>query len=303
MRLLALIIWALPLFSIAQSVSPSPEHLKSITPLWTGERSPDGRPHVSEKLLERLKNISVEEAWGFLRNKGYQNQYENDWFILKPEIAMTGRVVTAQYAPLRPDLEKVWKDKGKEEGRIGAMNSWPIDVLKPGDIYIADGFGKIVDGTLIGDNLGNAIFAKSKNGVVFNGSVRDIEGLAAIEGFNAFTKGHDPSYIQQMMLSGLNVPIRMGRAFVVPGDVLLAKKGGIVFIPPHLLDELIINSEFVQLRDKFGHQRLIEGKYTPGEIDTKWTDAIKSDFLTWLDSQKLPMSRSELDNYMKDRTW
>ncbi|MBK9931147.1 MAG: RraA family protein [Saprospiraceae bacterium] len=303
MKISVLFLALIPLFGLTQSVSPTPEYIKSITPLWTGVRTPDGRPRLDDKLLERLKGVSIEEAWGYLRNKGFQNQFEGDWFILRPEQPMVGRVVTAQYAPLRPDLEKVLKDQGTAEGRVGAMNSWPIDVLKTGDIYLADSYGKIVDGTLIGDNLGNAIYAKSKNGVVFNGSVRDIAGLEEIEGFNAFIKGHDPSYIQQMMLTGLNVPIRVGRAFVLPGDLLLAKKSGVVFIPPHLAEDLIINSEFTQLRDHFGHQRLIEGKYTPGEIDTRWTEEIKKDFLGWLSSQKLPMTRAELDAYMKDRNW
>jgi regulator of RNase E activity RraA len=207
--------------------------------------------------------------------------------------------------PLRPEWDKIIKATGEKEGRIGASNSWPIDVLKTGDIYVADSYGKIVDGTLIGDNLGNAIYAKSKNGVIFYGSVRDIEGLEAIEGFNAWIKGSDPSYIQQMMLASINNPIRIGRATVLPGDVVLAKKGGIVFIPPHFLEDLVLNSEFVALRDAFGHQRLRENKYTPGQIDRQWSDDIKKDFLSWLDSQKdkLPMTRAELDAYMKDRTW
>ncbi len=245
----------------------------------------------------------MEEAWGYLRNKGYMNQYEGNWWILRPDSALVGRVVTAQYAPLRPDLEKILKDKGKAEGRIGNMNSWPIDVLKNGDLYVADSYEKIIDGTLIGDNLGNAIYAKSHTGVIFYGSVRDIAGLDEIAGFNAFTKGHDPSYIQQMMLTGLNVPIRMGRAYVLPGDLALARKGGVVFIPPHFAEDLIINSEFIQLKDRFGHQRLREGKFTPGQIDGAWSDEIKKDFLSWLNTQKLPMTRTELDNFMKDRTW
>ena len=85
---------------------------------------------------------------GILRNKGYQNQFEGDWMILNPDTVMTGRVVTAQYMPLRPDVDKMIKDKGKTEGRIGSTNSWPIDVLKDGDVYVADSYGKIVDGTL-----------------------------------------------------------------------------------------------------------------------------------------------------------
>ncbi len=298
------VLLGLNFYSPAQEVTLSAEQIKTLTPDWKGDRFTDGRPKTSDQLLNRLKNVSLEEAWGYLRNKGYQNQFEGDWMVIRPDSVMTGRAVTAQYTPLRPDYDKLIKDKGKAEGRIGSTNSWPIDVLKDGDIYVADSYGKVVDGTLIGDNLGNAIFAKSHRGVVFYGSVRDIEGLEEIQGFNGWIKGYDPSYIQQMMLGGINVPIRIGRATVLPGDVVLAKKGGVVFIPPQYLQDLVQNSEFVQLRDAFGHQRLREGKYTPGQIDQQWTDNIKKDFLQWLDTQKnLPMSRQELDEYMKERNW
>ena len=156
----------------AQNVGSSPEYIRALTAEWKGERFPDGRPKVSDELLGRLKNISIEEAWGFLRNRGYQNQYEGDWLIINPDEPMTGRVVTAQYMPLRPDLENYIKEQGKIENRAqqGGTNSWPIDILVEGDVYVADAYGKIIDGTLIGDNLGNSIYAKSKRGVVFNGS-------------------------------------------------------------------------------------------------------------------------------------
>jgi regulator of RNase E activity RraA len=291
--------------ALAQQVTLTPDQIKALTPAWKGERSADGRPKVPDALLQRLKNISIEEAWGILRNHGYHNQFEGEWMLLREGQVMTGRVVTAQYMPMRPDMDQLIKDKGKAEGRIGGTNSWPIDVLSNGDVYVADSYGKVVDGTLIGDNLGNSIYAKSKNGVIFYGSVRDMEGLEEIDGFTAWIKGYDPSYIQQMMLAGINVPIRIGRATVLPGDAVLAKKGGVVFIPAHLLEDVVLNAEFIALRDQFGHQRLREGKYTPGQIDTQWTDAIKKDFLQWLDTQgdKLPMSRQELDQFMKNRTW
>ncbi|HXR81780.1 MAG TPA: hypothetical protein VN763_12710, partial [Saprospiraceae bacterium] len=289
----------------AQQVALTPDQIKGYTPEWKGERFPDGRPKVSDKMLERLKKVHLEEAWGVLRNKGYQNQFEGDWMIQFPDSVMTGRVVTAQYMPMRPDVDKIVKEIGKNEKRIGAPNSWPIDVLKDGDIYVADSYGKLADGTLIGDNLGNAIYAKSHRGVIFYGSVRDVEGLDEIKGFNSWTKGNDPSYIQQMMLAGINVPIRIGRATVLPGDAVLAKKYGVVFIPAHLLDTVVLNAEFIALRDAFGHQRLREGKYTPGQIDTAWTDEIKKDFLQWIkdNPDKLPMTREELDKFMKDRNW
>jgi regulator of RNase E activity RraA len=289
----------------SQQVTLAKDQIISITQDWKGERLPDGRPKVPDALLKRLKNISLEEAWGVLRNKGYHNQFEGEWMILKPDEALTGRALTVQYLPKRTDYDNLIRARGKEEKRIGNFNSWPIDMLSQGDVYVADSYGKIVDGTLIGDNLGNSIYAKSGNGVIFYGSVRDAEGLEKIDGFNAWIKGYDPSYIQEMMLGGINVPIRIGRVTVLPGDAVLAKKGGIVFIPAHLVEEVVLAAEFIALRDQFGHQRLREGKYTAGQIDQQWTDEIKNDFLKWLDQNpgKLPMSRAELDAYMKNRTW
>ena len=294
-------------FVNAQRVGSSPEYIKTLTAEWKGERFPDGRPKVSDAILERLKHISIEEAWGVLRNKGFQNQFEGDWTIIHPEEAMTGRVVTAQYMPLRPDLEKHVKEQGKLEERAqkGGTNSWPIDILTTGDVYVADSYGKIADGTLIGDNLGNSIYAKSQRGVVFYGSVRDVEGLNEIDGFNGWIKGADPSYIQQMMLTSINAPIRVGRATVLPGDVVLAKKYGVIFIPAYLVEDLVLTSEVTALRDEFGHQRLREKKYLAGQIDSEWSEEIKKDFLNWLSNYpgKLPMSKEELDNYLKERNY
>jgi len=294
-------------FIYGQNVGSSPEYIKALTSEWKGERFADGRPKVSDAILERLKKISIEEAWGVLRNKGFQNQFEGDWTIINPDQVMTGRVVTAQYMPLRPDLEKQIKDQGKAENRSqkGGTNSWPIDILVNGDVYVADSYGKMADGTLIGDNLGNSIYAKSQRGVVFFGSVRDQEGLSEIKGFNGWIKGSDPSYIQQMMLTSINAPIRVGRATVLPGDVVLAKKYGVIFIPAYLVEDLVLTSEFTALRDEFGHQRLREKKYLAGQIDSEWSDEIKKDFLNWINNYpgKLPMSKEELDTYLKDRNY
>lgn len=307
--LLALIILLTLVTTVqAQRVGSSPEYIKQLTPLWKGERSADGRPRVSDNMLTRLRNISLEEVWGVLRNHGYNNQYEGEWHVIHPDSgAMTGRVVTAQYMPSRPDLIDVVKNQGKVEGRNpqGGTNSWPIDVLTDGDVYVADGYLKMADGTLIGDNLGNAIYSRSHRGVIFYGSVRDEAGLSEIDGFNGWVKGVDPSYIKDMMLTSINAPIRIGRAVVLPGDAVLANKYGIIFIPAHLIDTVVITSEVTELRDEFGHQRLREKKYLAGQIDSQWSDEIRKDFLDWLNHYpgKLPMSRKELDDYLKSRNY
>ncbi len=286
-------------------IEPTIEQMRFYTPEWQGERDAGGRPIVPAELLERLLTLSIEEAWGVLRGEGYHNQFEGGWEMIHHDKPFVGRALTVQYMPNRPDITNQIKQVGEKENRIGPSNSWPIDMLKEGDVYVADGFGKVIDGTLIGDNLGNSIYSKSKTGVVFDGGARDLEGLSKIEGFNAFTRGFDPSFIMEMMVTGINVPVRIGRATVSPGDVVLAKRGGVIFIPAHLVEKVVITGEFIALRDKFGHEMLRTGVYTPGQIDTRWTDEIKDAFLKWLDNNpdEIPMSREELDEYMKNRTW
>ncbi|TFH27346.1 MAG: RraA family protein [Bacteroidia bacterium] len=283
----------------------TPGEVTYYTSEWSGERFEDGRPKVPAEILDRMLKVSIEEAWGILRSKGYHNQFEGDWVILHDDVPVVGRALTALYMPKRPEVMDRTTEKGHELGRVGAMNSWPIDALQQGDVYVADGFGKVVDGTLIGDNLGNAIYAKSGNGVVFDAGSRDMEGLAEIEGFNAFVRGFDPSFLTESMLMGINVPIRMGRATVFPGDVVLAKKTGVLFIPAHLAEEVVERAEFIMLRDMFGHEMLKKGVYTPGQIDGQWSDEIKAAFLEWVKNNpdELPMTREALDDYLKDRTW
>jgi regulator of RNase E activity RraA len=180
-------------------------------------------------------------------------------------------------------------------------------MLKKGDVYVADCFGKVLDGTLIGDNLGNAIYANSGNGVIFDGGVRDLEGIEAIEGFNAWHKGADPSYLRDVMMTAINVPIKVGKALACPGDVVLAKREGIVFIPAHLAEKVVVESEAIMLRDMFGHKRLIEGKYTPGQIDSRWSPEIQKDFRSWLKENvdELPVPKDVIEGILnpKKRNW
>jgi regulator of RNase E activity RraA len=308
MRIIKILFIAVLVLSAARLMSQtviSGDMMKFYTSQWDGERFSDGRPKVPEDLIVRLKDISLEDIWGTLRNEGYNNQFESGWQMVHDDVTIAGRVLTALYYPKRPDVEKNIIDKGHTAGNIGAANSWPIDKLQDGDVYVADCFGKIVDGTLIGDNLGNSIFAKSHRGVIFDAGVRDLAGLLEIEGFNAFVRGFDPSYLQETMLMGINVPIRIGRAVAFPGDVVIAKKEGVIFVPPHLVKKVVLAGEFIRMKDRFGHEVLRSGRFTPGQIDGQWSEEIKSAFMQWIDQnpKEMPMSRKELDEYLKDRTW
>lgn len=289
-------------FAQAQRIGSSAEYVTTLTGQWKGERSADGRPKVSDLVLERLQNCTLEQIWGYLGNKGYRNQVEKNWVILKPGETMTGRVVTAQFMPTRPDLDSLVRAQGKAEGRAqkGGINIWPIDILTKGDVYVADGYGKIKDGTLIGSSLGNAIYGKTGKGVIFYGSVRDMQELKDTRGFNAWVKGHDPSYIKDMTPTSINAPIRVGEVTVFPGDVVFANEYGVVFIPAHLVEGLVAASEMTGLRDEFERVLLQQGKYPSGEIHGDWSSKIKDEFRAWVGKypKKLAITPKDLEAYL-----
>ncbi|MEO6723560.1 MAG: RraA family protein [Ferruginibacter sp.] len=290
-------------FINAQQIGASTEYVKALTSAWKGERFADGRPKVPDIMLERLHEATLEQIWGYLGRKGFRNQVEKDWIILKPGETMVGRVVTAQFMPSRPDLDSLVKATGKAEGRAqkGGINIWPIDILTKGDIYVADGFGKIKDGTLIGSSLGNAIYGKTGKGVIFYGSVRDMQELKDTKGFNAWVKGHDPSYIKDMTPTSINAPIRIGQVTVFPGDVVFANEYGVVFIPAFLVEELVSASEMTALRDEFERLLLQQGKYPSGQIHGDWSDMIKDEFRAWVAKypKKLAITPKDVEDYLK----
>lgn len=288
-------------------VVASPDQVEYYTYMWEGERLPDGRPYVSDDLLERLKNLKLEDAWQLLNEMGYRNQFEGNWRILKEDEAFVGRALTALYVPRRPDVQEKLLEDGHNLGHIGPQNSWPIDMLQNGDVYVADAFGKIAQGTMIGDNLGTTIFNRTGTGVVFDSSIRDAEGLEQIDGFNVFARDFHPSFLEEVMLLGINVPLQIGNVTVFPGDVILAKKIGVLFIPAHMVEHVVITAELVALRDEFAHERIQAGVYTGGQIDTKWTDEIEEDFLQWIQHpsriHRLPVPLEEMGPYLEQRTW
>ena len=294
--------------SVPSSVSAqtiSKDELVFLTSEWKGERFEDGRPKISDEIIERAKAIGLDDAWTILRNMGYNNQYEDGWQFVHDDVPVVGRALTATFMPSRPDIEKNILERGHKQGHIGATNAWPIDQLQQGDVYVADGFGKVAAGTLIGQTLGNSIFNKTGNGVIFNGGARDLAGLLEVDGFNAFVRGFHPSFLEESVLMGLNTPTRIGKAIVLPGDLVLAEREGVLFIPAHLAEDVILTAEFIVLRDKFGMEVIRDGRYTTGEIDNQWTDEIKDAFIQWMEANPSEgnITREELDQLMEKRTW
>ena len=281
------------------------------TPDWTGERFADGRPKVPDAILDRMKTVTLEEAWAVLRNHGFNHEYEDGWLSIHPDKVLVGRALTAVWVPGRPDIQKVIEAQGVKDHRQGAMNAWPVDMLQPRDVYVADHFGLKVDGPSIGDNVGNAIYARSGNGIVYDGAVRDINGLEELPNFVSFVRSYDPSHHFGSLASGarlnstmvsINGPVRIGHATVMPGDVILGRNGGVLAIPPQLAEEVVKSSESTRLRDTFGHLRLEQKKYTAGQIDARWSDAIEQDYRAWLKENEdhLTVPKEQIEEILKE---
>jgi 4-hydroxy-4-methyl-2-oxoglutarate aldolase len=269
---------------------------------WKGDRFPDGRPKLPDDLLTRALDVSIEDVWDFLEERGYHCEFEGGWKALHIDKPFAGRALTAQYMPSRPDMEQAIKAEGKVEHRQGDTNSWPIAQLQPGDVYVADGFGKIVEGTLIGSNLGSGIAAHTHSGFVFDAGIRDQEENREIPNLNGFYRGYDPSAWADMMLTAINAPVRIGRAIVLPGDLVLAKTDGVIFIPAILAEEAISTAEFTNLQDAFNFE-LNRSEKNGGQFEGGWTPAKYDAFAKWIDQHpdRLKMPRSEFDSLWKQR--
>lgn len=296
-----------------RGIAGSPEFVRALNPYWQGPWLDDGRPAVSDDMIARLAKVHFEDAWAELVKLGYQNQYEGDWMLVHDDAdaVMCGRVVTAQFMPERPDYLEAILEKGKQEGRAWEQKrtvSWAIPHLRKGDVYVTDTYDKEWLGTAVGSNLGRGVYNATGNGLITYGHVRDIEGLRSIEGFNAWTKGYDPSYMRQTMLTAYNIPVRIGKATVLPGDVVLAKWNAVLFVPAHLVEHIVITAEFTGIADDFATDMQNAGILSAGEVDSVWDERINGLFRDWFKSYKnshpgLTLTDEEVEKCLGDRNF
>lgn len=263
----------------------NPDMVRAVTSNWKGKRDASGRPIVPDSIVKRMELVTTEEAWGTLREHGYEWNFCGGWMSLHADQTLVGRALTSRWVPQRPDINSSVNAQGQKDGRVGHVNSWVIDELKPNDVMVVDHFGKVRYGPFIGDNLSTSIWTKTGRGFVIEGTIRDTQRILEIEGLQGYYRGMDPSFIRETDLVEINGIIRMGEATCVPGDIVLGTLEGIIFIPPHLAEEVVVKSEDIRVRDEFGKQMLAEGRYTPGEIDRKWEPHIERHYQEWLSSR------------------
>jgi regulator of RNase E activity RraA len=307
----------------AQYVQASKEELIALTPDWKGERFPDGRPKVPDDILKRMKPVTIEEAWEIVQGQGgFRYQIAEGWGqIINPDSVLVGRAFTATFMPGRPDVWRAIDSMGRKDSVITAdgkkvarraQNVWAVEQLQKGDVYVADQFGAKKNGPTIGDRVGTDIYTRTGNGVVYNGALRDVEGMKEFGGFTSYFNSYDPSFHNPgggnnrdltTMIVGINKPTNIHGVTVMPGDVVLGKMGVVMFIPPQLAERVVKSSERVRLEDMFGQLRIREGKYTSGQIDARWADPIQKDFTQWLKDNvnKLPVGREQVQELIKQR--
>ena len=272
-----------------------PEDIIALTPQWKGERFPDGRPKVPDKYLDALYGMTLEELWKPIFVKGYENQFV-PMKSLHPEFKddgtlnrkLIGRAVTAMYAQTRPDYYETSFAQAKDEGRTGTPNQWLIDSLQERDVAVVDMYDKIYKGTFLGGNLTTAIRTKTKTGgAVIWGGIRDIEQMQAVPDVQAYYRGIDPTPIRDFVMISMNAPTRIGNgehaALCLPGDVVYGCSGGVLFIPPHLVVEVVENGAKTQVKDMFGFEMITQNKFTTAQIDKNtWTEEMLDLLTEWI---------------------
>jgi regulator of RNase E activity RraA len=275
-----------PASARAQLMTFSKQDLIDYTAANPFPRSPDGRPKIPDSYLERARDLSAEEVWEVMQDKGFNNQFADGFIVLHPGKTMVGRVFTVQFMPMREDVEKVAEKKAKERGLPTLTNQMAIDMLQPGDVLVVDLFGKKVDGTIVGDNLFYYVMtATHKGGLVVNGGVRDLDGISEID-MPAYFKSTDPTPIGNVMLTGINIPIRIGNAMVMPGDLAVGDREGVYFIPPQFVKEVLDRADVVHVHDEWTKMKFAEGKYKSTEIYSSPTD---------------PKLKQEYEEYLKKK--
>ncbi|MDD4139416.1 MAG: RraA family protein [Clostridiaceae bacterium] len=249
------------------------EDIIALTPQWKGERFPDGRPRVPDKYLEALQGMTLEEVWKTIFVKGYENQFEGHLKTLHTGKKLIGRAVTCSYCPARPDLHETMFAVGMEEGRKGNYNQWVIDSLVDGDVVVADMYDKIYKGTFIGGNLSTAIATRTKTGgAVIWGGVRDLEQMETIDAIQVYYRGIDPTPIRDFVMTGFNTVTRIGGAVCLPGDIVFGAGGGVLFVPSHLVPEVVDGAAKSHIKDIFGFEMITQNIFTTAQIDKAvWT--------------------------------
>ncbi|MGB7435588.1 MAG: hypothetical protein WBR26_09215 [Candidatus Acidiferrum sp.] len=288
------IVLAVPAFANAQLVTFSKQDLIDYTAANPFDRFPDGRPKIPESYIERARDLSAEEVWDVLQDKGFNNQYADGFIVLHPGKNMVGRVFTVQFMPMRDDVDKVAEKKAKDRGLPPLTNQMAIDMLQPGDVLVVDLFGKKVDGTIVGDNLFYYVMtATHKGGLVVDGSVRDLDGISEID-MPAYFKSVDPTPMGNVMLTGINVPVRIGNAMVMPGDLAVGDREGVYFVPPQFVKELLDRADIIHIHDEWTKMKFAEGKYKSSEIYSSPTDPkLKQEYQEYL--------KKKLDELHKQR--
>jgi 4-hydroxy-4-methyl-2-oxoglutarate aldolase len=256
----------------AQLFTFSKQELMDYTAQEPFDRLPDGRPKVPNDLMERARELSSEEVWAVLQQKGFNNQYADGFQVLHPGKTLVGRAFTVQFMPSRPDVDDIARAKAKNSGLPRLTNQTAMDMLQPGDVLVVDLFGKKVNGTIVGDNLFYYVMkATGGGGLVVDGSVRDLNGISEID-MPAYFRSVDPTPIGNVMLTGINIPIRIGSVTVMPGDLVVGDREGVYFIPPQLVKEVLDRADEIHIHDEWTKKKFDEGKYKSSDIYSTPTD-------------------------------
>ena len=195
----------------------SPERVAALSPHNPYDRLPDGRPNVPDDILQRMKLVTNDEAWGVIeRGHGYHFQFEGNWMNLHPDRVLVGRAVTARIVPLATELQEIMQESGpaKDAAADRTLDHRRLFARRRAASSTSSARSKM--GPLSATTWGQ---------LLTRGRARDWSWTAAsgiwscvlqLPDFNVFCHGAHPSAIYEVTLAEVNGPIRIGNATVLP---------------------------------------------------------------------------------------
>ncbi len=161
-----------------------------------------------------------------------------------------------------------------------------FQVLHPGKTMVGRAFTVQFMPLRADDNLFFYVNqATHGGGLVVDGSVRDLNGISEID-MPAYFRFVDPTPIGEVMLTGINVPVRIQGVTVMPGDLVVGDREGVYFIPPQFVQEVLDKADETHIHDEWTKKKFAERKYKSSEIYGSPSD---------------PQLKQEYQQYLKKR--
>ena len=223
-------------------------------------------------LFDKLMRVGLESAWSLVTAEGYPQNFINELSPLKANTRMVGRARTMRYLPNRKDVRDKLYAAGPQ------LNYKSAEEAQTGDVLVFDAGGETRAG-VSGGVTTIRFLVRGGAGLVIDGAMRDVPELEAMPIQTYMRRGHASSVAPLMMSVDYQVPVRIGRVTVVPGDILVGESTGILVIPAAIAEKIVDKALAHDEQEEFQRDLLLKGESIVGVYPMN--DATRKRFEAW----------------------